>query len=245
MKLNKFYNNWKNKSKQELQAIKSIEKAIKIIFKKVPKKEIVSIFVRGSFVRREMIKNSDVDIIVALKTGAGVKIVKKIQKFHGHEIEPSNFTVFSIRELKLGKRFSYSQHQWRPDNFLMNIDEFRLLYGENINFAGLPQRKPLERLLSFIKSLKFGFIPMYNEDKVNFDYLLKQVMWLVQREILVRENRIPFTTKELDKAFKNKNHIIHETVRLRNKGKLDPKTINNYFKKLNNYMDKLKKEFGK
>ena len=54
-----FWGDWKNKTKLEEAAIKSLKAARVIIIQNIPKEEIVAIYARGSFVRREMNKKSD------------------------------------------------------------------------------------------------------------------------------------------------------------------------------------------
>ena len=67
MSSNEFYEKWKRKTKLETSAIVSLEKTKKIILKNIPKTELISIYLKGSFIRREMKKHSDVDFIVIVK----------------------------------------------------------------------------------------------------------------------------------------------------------------------------------
>ncbi|HKL23843.1 MAG TPA: nucleotidyltransferase domain-containing protein, partial [Candidatus Nanoarchaeia archaeon] len=69
---------WKNKTQLEKDAIDSMLKAKDYILKNIPKKEIVSIYVYGSFVRREMTKDSDVDLFVILKSHKYLSFSEKI-----------------------------------------------------------------------------------------------------------------------------------------------------------------------
>ncbi len=56
-----FYQDWKRKTRLEESAIKSLKEGRKIILNNLPKEQIVAIYAKGSFPRREMNKNSDVD----------------------------------------------------------------------------------------------------------------------------------------------------------------------------------------
>ena len=60
--MREFWKSWKKVNELEKAAIKSVKIAEKIIFKTLPKKKIISIYVGGSFVRRDMDKWSDVDL---------------------------------------------------------------------------------------------------------------------------------------------------------------------------------------
>jgi len=73
-----FWKDWKRITKLEEKAIKSLKVAKKIILDNIPKEEIISIYAKGSFVRREMNKYSDVDIITVLKTKKYLKRLKTL-----------------------------------------------------------------------------------------------------------------------------------------------------------------------
>jgi predicted nucleotidyltransferase len=62
-----FWKDWKKKTKLEKSAIESLKIAKKIILSEIPKEKIVAIYVKGSFVRREMDEKSDVDTAIILK----------------------------------------------------------------------------------------------------------------------------------------------------------------------------------
>ena len=62
-----FWKKWKRKTTIEKKAIVSIKKSRSLILKSIPKNKIVAIYIKGSFVRREMNKKSDVDIVPIVK----------------------------------------------------------------------------------------------------------------------------------------------------------------------------------
>ena len=55
-----FWDSWKRKTKQEERAIAALKKVKKLIIENL-KDEIIAIYVKGSFIRREMNAKSDVD----------------------------------------------------------------------------------------------------------------------------------------------------------------------------------------
>ena len=75
-----FWKDWKRKTKLEESAIKSIKIARKIILSEIPKEQIVAIYAKGSFVRREMNKKSDVDTVTILKESKYLKNLKKLEE---------------------------------------------------------------------------------------------------------------------------------------------------------------------
>src|SRR3989344_3464604 len=85
-----FWKNWRKITKLEETAIESIKKARRILLQSVPKDRIMAIYVKGSFVRREMTKKSDVDIVPIVK---GLETKKAIQKLDNEK------GTFGFREL--------------------------------------------------------------------------------------------------------------------------------------------------
>ena len=77
---NEFWKDWKRITKLEEAAIKSLKTARKIILDNLPKEQIVAIYAKGSFVRREMNKKSDVDTITILKERRYLKKLQKLEK---------------------------------------------------------------------------------------------------------------------------------------------------------------------
>ena len=61
-----FWRDWKRKTQQEIEAINSLKKLKKIILREIPKEKIVAIYVKGSFIRREMNEDSDVDVFIII-----------------------------------------------------------------------------------------------------------------------------------------------------------------------------------
>ncbi|MFH1917101.1 MAG: hypothetical protein ABIJ21_07610 [Nanoarchaeota archaeon] len=66
--MRQFWTAWKNMSPLEKKGIHSLQAAKRIILKHIPKDEIIAIYAKGSFVRREMTDKSDVDTVTILKT---------------------------------------------------------------------------------------------------------------------------------------------------------------------------------
>lgn len=93
-----FWKKWENKTFIEKRAIKSVEKARQKIIGSVPREKLVAIYVKGSFVRREMRKNSDVDIVPIVTEN---KYESAIFGINGKYIIPSIVVPLSIQEFKI------------------------------------------------------------------------------------------------------------------------------------------------
>jgi len=99
-----FWRNWKNITKIEERAIKSIKKAKRILFEEISKEKIYSIYVKGSFVRREMNNKSDVDIVPITYDNKTLRKIKKLQEKKGNMYKPSEFLPNSLKEFEQNKK---------------------------------------------------------------------------------------------------------------------------------------------
>src|SRR3989338_6671226 len=95
-----FWKNWRKITKLEETAIESIKKARRILLQSVPKDRIMAIYVKGSFVRREMTKKSDVDIVPIVKGLETKKAIQKLDNEKGTFYIPSELLPKTVQELK-------------------------------------------------------------------------------------------------------------------------------------------------
>lgn len=238
-----FWRDWKRKTKLEKAAIKSLKSGKKIILKNIPKDQIIAIYVKGSFVRREMNKKSDVDTFTILRTSKYLPKLIKLEERYRKEFKPSiQFTGYSILELKSGKR-SKSGKKMRasPGRAVKHLKHYKHLYGTLLNPEEFPtktDKKDLENLIRVFKNL---FLPLYKKKKFGFSEISKQVFWLVENEQKFRGKNPPHNWKKLTRSIKDKNHIIHNTLRFRLKPTKDKRTRLKYIQKLEKYLKKLEK----
>ena len=76
--MNEFWEKWKNKTKTEKELIAKLKKALPIIKKEI--NYIKAIYVKGTFSRRETIKESDVDLVLIFKIQNYEKKQSEIKK---------------------------------------------------------------------------------------------------------------------------------------------------------------------
>tara|TARA_Y100000031_G_scaffold146200_1_gene179717 strand:- start:209 stop:493 length:285 start_codon:yes stop_codon:yes gene_type:complete len=86
------------------------------------------------------------------------------------------------------------------------------------------------------------FLPNYKKKKMKFSEVVKQVFWLVEFEQRSLGKTVPHSWGLLTKSIKNKNHIIHDTLKYRLKPTKDKKLRSQYLKKLKKYLRDLDKE---
>lgn len=244
MKEKEFWKDWKNKTKIEEDAIKVIKFARERILENIPKEEIVSIYVKGSFVRREMNKKSDVDLLIILKRSKFLKKIKRLEKENKNKFKPEvSFSVYTLWEMKVGRRIKMSKGRAAPSRMIKHLPYYQLIYGKELNASKFFKGDDKKIIRGMTKFFKNNFIPKYEEGlpEFGFSQLIKQVFWLTENEQRALGKNPPHSWKELDKSIKDKNHIVHDTLRLRLYPTKDKKIRAKYISKLKRYLDKLER----
>src|SRR3989344_8594091 len=99
-----FIDKWDNITPQEIKGIETLKKGVNLIFENIPPENIVSIYLKGSFYRREMNKDSDVDVSVVVDDDKYLDNLYDLQKKFGNSKDLNfGFGGYSISELKTGK----------------------------------------------------------------------------------------------------------------------------------------------
>jgi predicted nucleotidyltransferase len=237
-----FWINWKNKTEIERRAINSIFVAQKILFENVSRDKIYAIYIKGSFVRREMNENSDVDIVPITDNNDALEEIKKLEKTKGTSYKPSEFLPHSLEEFEHGRKNSeHNALKGNVDGFLRNIHNYKLIYGVALDTSKYPVRSDKEFLKGHINAFKNTFIPLYKQKKFSFSELIKQIFFLVEREERVNDREPPYSWKALSKSIKDKKHIIHDALRHRLHPTKDLKKREELIIKLNDYINELSK----
>lgn len=242
MKINEFWKSWKNKTYFEKEAILSVEKAIDLVLKSVPKNQLVAIYIKGSFARREMNKYSDVDIVPIVTEN---KYAGSIWSTNVPEIHPVVVVPLSLWELKHNKLRSASSYnpdlRAKPDRLLSKLSECKLVYGKPLKASQFPIRSDAQALNDEIKIIKKGYILACQEGAINFSPLLKEVFWLIELDQKVKGKKVKHSFEGIAKSVKDNNHIVHTALKLRTLRPKDKKTRDAFIKKLKNYLKELTK----
>lgn len=238
-----FWKDWKRKTKLEESTIKSIKIARKIILSEIPKEQIVAIYAKGSFVRREMNKKSDVDTVTILKESKYLKKLKKLEEQYRDAYEPQiQFSGYSLWELKNNKRTNSGKKlRASPSRTVQHLEHYKLLYGKQLRKEDFHQGPPKGHLRGMLYAFKEIFLPRYYEKKFGFSELAKQVFWLVENEQIWRGKNPPHHWRKLAKSIKDENHIIYDALRYRLKTTKDKKERAKFIKKLKKYLSELEK----
>lgn len=243
-KINRFWKSYKNKTKIEKKAIKSIENALDFLFQNIPKEKIVSVYIKGSFVTREMDRKSDIDIVPIVFDNKSMNSLQKVRDIHKDSFSPAELLPLSLSELKANKNApNRPAIRQRPDGFLFFLQYHKLVYGKELNPKDYPMRSQKEIFRSAIKVLKEQLIPMHKKGDYGFRQVLKQVFWITVHEQIKLGKKPPITWEALDSFVKDKDHIIHRTYYLRKNHTKDKKIRSKYMGDLEIYLERLVKSF--
>ncbi len=237
-----FWQDWKKKTKVEQKAIKSVKKARDLVINAIPKNKLVAIYIKGSFTRREMKKGSDVDMVPIV---AENKYEGKVFAVNGPEVNPVMVVPLSLWEFKHNKLFTKSRFSYelraKPDRLLKKLDECKLVYGKPLDPKKFPIRSDKKALKDEIKTIKKGYIPYYENGKIDFAPLLKEVFWLVELEQNVKGKKVIHSFKGISKSVKDKKQVVHDAYVLREKHSKTKEKI--FISKLKRYLAELEASF--
>ena len=201
---------------------------------------LVAIYIKGSFVRREMKESSDVDMVPIVSED---KYERTIFGVNSPEINPVCVVPLSLSEFrnnKLSSKGSYTPDlRAEPDLFLLKLRQCRLIYGTPLNPEDYPTRTKDQIVRDEIKKIRDGYIKAYQERVIEFQPLLKEVFWLVEWEQNLKCNKVNHSFKGITESIKDKNHIIYDAFEFRknpDRGKTEERK---FISKLEDYLDEL------
>lgn len=222
-----FWNKWKLTA-LEKKAIISIKKAIKILFKEIPSDKIYAIYIKGSFVRRELIPKSDVDIVPITYTSKDAKKITKLQELKGNTFAPAELLPHSLEEFETGKKIS---GMTRPDVLLRELHTYKKIYGKNIDVSLYAMRSDEEFFKDFLNAFHKKFIPMYKQKKMSFWNLSKQMIHLAEKEERFLGREPPCTWK----SFARRKAIVRKMYEYRTHRKNEQELYQDVLKYLKKY----------
>jgi predicted nucleotidyltransferase len=238
-----FWKEWKHITKQELKAIDSLLQAKKLILRSIPPEELISIYVKGSFVRREMVKNSDVDLVIIVTHSRTLKkIIRLHNLFSSSFIVPVGFSGYSLWELRKNKRsLSGKLLRAAPNRFVAHLEHYQLIHGHVLKKELFFQVTHKKRLQGMIRVFLEEFIPKYDQGLFGFSDILKQVFWLVENEQQYENKSPPHHWKTLAGTL-HKSHIIHQALSLRNNPSASAREQKIFIKRLTSYLEELRSQ---
>ena len=211
-----FWKTWKNKTAIEKRAIKSVEKARVLVVNAIPKNKLVAIYIKGSFARREIKKESDVDMVPIITENKYQSVIFDVNSSKIHPVIVVPLSLWEFEHNKLWTKNNLKiDLRAKPDRFLKKINEYKLIYGKPIRPNKYSIREDKTALRDEAQIMSEGYIPYYEKGKIKFDPLLKEVFWLIELEQNVKGKKIKHSFEAIARSVKDKNHIIHDAFDIR------------------------------
>ena len=216
-----FWDSWVDITDIERRAIVATIRARDLVIKSVPKEVLVAIYIKGSFVRREMNEQSDVDMVPIVTQ---TKWESKVFEVNGLEVKPVMVVPLSLEEFAANHLETKSEEsidlRVGPDKFLRMIDKYKLVYGKPLNPDDFPIRTDEEMYFDYKKIIVEGYIPLFLKGEIDFSPLLKEFFWMMEMRMASLEIKVPHTFVGIAKGAKN-DPLVREALRLRQKNLVD------------------------
>ena len=225
----------------------SIQKAREIILEHIPNDEIISIYVKGSYIQGELNSESDVDIVVVLRTDKYLPAVYELtDKFGNTTYPPISVSGYTMGELTTGEKAANRPKSKTPVSaFVKHMDFFPLIYGSKPE-GKLFTRTDVKDLTAFMSNFKKSFLPDYETGKFHLASLVKSVIWLVEKEERAKGKNPEYSWKKLDESIKDPEHIIHMAFEFRKReGEITEEERKVFIDKLLKYLDFLETQYKK
>ncbi|MBU0460548.1 MAG: nucleotidyltransferase domain-containing protein [Nanoarchaeota archaeon] len=212
--MRKFWRFWFWKTKQEKKYIKACLEAYNKRFGISPDK-ILSVYVGGSFARRELVDKSDIDFFIIIKNDEDLaKLIKlRNKELLIDEIEMC-IHIYSLGELE-SQEFKAPRVKGRkgpPREVLADLTECEFLGGTPLDLHGIAEIPPDDEMLrSTLRKAKGMLIKQRGEVQWWLKGIAKHMFLVVHFEARVRLNqKFHFHRKKLLRRFGRENdHIIH------------------------------------
>lgn len=241
-----FWKKWKEKTPLEQKTIEAVEKAREFVIKSVPEQALVSIYIKGSFVRRELSEGGDVDVVPIVTKN---KYESAVFDVNDEDISPCIVVPLSLWEFRHNRLYTKPNHipdlRAKPDRLLKKLDECRLIYGEPLNPNKFPIRNNKQVLREDIERFRKGFVLLYEKGEIEFSSLTKEVFWLVELEQSLKGIKVDGSFRGIDMAVGNKDHIIHDAYRYRLNPTKTKSEERKFASKLKDYLERLEREYIK
>jgi len=218
----------------------SVQKAKELVLASIPNDEIVSIYLKGSFVQDEMRPDSDVDVVVVLRSEEYLPKIYKLTEEYGDSVNPPfQIVAYAMRELETGEKASNRiRSTTAVSRFVKHLDSLPLVYGERPK-GPLFMRTDEKDLSVNIQNFRTRYVPDYRESKFGFEQVVKQVFWLVEAEQRLAGLKPGYSWQKLADAANDPDHIIHLALRYRNQDEITEREKVDFMEKLEDYLARL------
>ncbi len=219
----------------------SIQKAKELILESIPNNEIVSIYIKGSYVQDELRPDSDVDIVVILKNEEYLPAVYLLTEQYGKSANPPfQIVAYTMKELETGEKASNRiKNTTAVSRFVKHLDSLPLIYGTKPE-GRLFTRTDEKDLAISIKNFRTMFIPEYKAGTFGFEQVVKQVFWLIEGEQRLKGLNPGYSWQKLAEVTNNDpDNLIHLAFKYRKQEEVSKQEQDDFLERLEVYLSKL------
>lgn len=179
--------------------------------------------------------------MVILKSDQYLSETYELSKEHANTtVPPFQIVAYTINELKTGDWSSKRTKNSTPISvFVKHLDKLPLIYGTKPE-GQLFTRTDLKDLTALIVAFEKSFLPDFEKGTFRFDEIVKQVLWLVDREERAKGIVPDYSWQRLANSIEDKNHIVHLALKLRREVEVSKDEQYAFIEKLKVYVGDLK-----
>lgn len=234
-----FWNSWKKKSVTEKRYIDALQRSLKWLKEQPFAKDILAVYVKGSFAYRELNDKSDIDLVPIMKDEKSLNLLREIRNRNKDILKPVDILPFALGELEQNKYFKepLPGTKGKPDQFTLLLSEHKIVYGKPLNSKGWKVRsdqKIYEALRDVIRDTQ---LPMYERRDFAFSQLIKQVMHLIWWEERLQGKKILSSWNAMNKSLPE-HKLLQQTIRFRLHPTKDNKMREKYITQVKEYLEK-------
>jgi hypothetical protein len=221
---------------------KIIDKISKVLKEKLEPKGLVSLYLSGTILTKDRTKMSDIDFFGFVEKRFDIKKEEeKINKFLDKNRKKlcgsfeCRFRAIGLNEISGKIKRGNMSNYMGVRSLSIHFKFWKLMWGKKINFSIKPYSLNHRKKLT-IKKLKFMIKEIENGKGYFMQGISKEIIRLAEIESEIKQKKkYTYFYTETQKRFKDKNHIVHEAMRLRNK-KVTKKEILKIIPKIKDYI---------
>lgn len=228
-----FWTEWENTTDLERRMISTLIEARKRVIQAVPAQALYAIYVKGSFVRRELSENSDIDIVPIVTTDQYQGAVFAV---NGPDISPACAIPLSLEEFADNslhtEGISTPDVRAEPDLFLHRLNRHALIYGQALDPKHYPMRTAQQIVQDEKHKILEGYIPLYQKGALDLSSVLKEVFWLCEWELEAQGKQVPHSFAGI-LSSSDKDHPVHYAQEIRSGNNSD---VDEFLSRLKDYL---------
>jgi predicted nucleotidyltransferase len=205
-----------------------IERIVQIVLESTGN-SLISLYLVGSFLTKDMIKSSDIDLVGVMESSFDFEKEKLInERLNGKIVSKHKIDLgtMSVEEFFGGKQKGSLMRHMNLPVFLDSLKNAQLVYGRKLDFDELPIKpaSKTDEMKYWIKEFKKYKNEFRKKDKLGVDFSFRDFVKIIfyianlQLQLIRKTEQKKRRYSEIANAFRTEsNHIVHYSLELRKK----------------------------